>query len=287
MRVLITILILILCSSSQGQIVINASAPYRPSLNLLLDQYGSAVAAYSLRKLNTSYSGFCIRVRRDSTGQSESDIGFDSNGLLDTVSLKNFIRNNSGYVVTWYDQSGSSNNATQSTASNQPRIVSSGVIDRQSNIPTLVFADNTDFFNISTTNTSHVVSVAKINTLNAINYIVANTGNSGYYYGGTAGGINGIGVFFGSTLVSLTGEDTNRHLAWYSFRGSRVYAAKDGGSETNLAAAGYALTVNVISHNTTVRSFIGNIQEIIAWNSDISSNKSGIESNINMFYAIY
>jgi len=35
-----------------------------PSGNLLLDDYPSAAAAYSLRKLRTAYSGSAIRVRR-------------------------------------------------------------------------------------------------------------------------------------------------------------------------------------------------------------------------------
>ncbi len=46
-----------------------------------------------------------------------------------------------GAVVTWYDQSGGSNNATQPTqptADNQPRIVVNGVLQTQNSRPTLV-----------------------------------------------------------------------------------------------------------------------------------------------------
>ncbi len=64
---------------------------------------GSNGAAYSLRKLsgtiiNSSafgigqYSGPAIRVRRDrGLDQSELDIGFNNNGILDTVALQNFV----------------------------------------------------------------------------------------------------------------------------------------------------------------------------------------------------
>jgi len=45
---------------------------------------------------------------------------------LDTSSLTNFCGSGNGFVTTWYDQSGNARNATQTTAANQPQIVSSG-----------------------------------------------------------------------------------------------------------------------------------------------------------------
>ena len=55
----------------------------------LLDTYSGAAAAYSLRKLSSSYSGNAIRVRR-SSDNAEQDIGFNVFGELDTVSLLAF-----------------------------------------------------------------------------------------------------------------------------------------------------------------------------------------------------
>jgi len=56
----------------------------------LLDLYGDGIsAAYSLRKLSSSYSGPAIRVRR-SIDNSEMDIGFDSNGNLNTTNILDF-----------------------------------------------------------------------------------------------------------------------------------------------------------------------------------------------------
>lgn len=73
---------------------------------LLLDSVSGATYAFSLRKVRAAYSGSCIRVRRSDTG-AEQDIGFDSNGFLDTASILSFVPNGYyGYVVTWYDQSG-------------------------------------------------------------------------------------------------------------------------------------------------------------------------------------
>ena len=79
------------------------------TVSLLLDLYGANVlAAYSVRKLSSSYTGDAIRVRR-SSDNSEQDIGFDVNGDLDTSALTTFVGANNGYVVKWYDQSGNSN----------------------------------------------------------------------------------------------------------------------------------------------------------------------------------
>ena len=80
----------------------------------LLADYPGASAAYSLRLLDTNYTGSAIRVRRASDN-AEQDIGFDSNGDLDTTALATFCSGTDGFVKTWYDQSGSGNDATQTT----------------------------------------------------------------------------------------------------------------------------------------------------------------------------
>jgi type III restriction enzyme len=54
--------------------------------NLLLDQYSGAAAAYSLRKLSTSYSGSAIRVRR-SSDNAEQNIGFNEIGYGNRLTL--------------------------------------------------------------------------------------------------------------------------------------------------------------------------------------------------------
>jgi hypothetical protein len=88
--------------------------------NTLLDNYSGAAAAYSLRRIGPSgYFGPAIRVRRDSDNTLR-DIGFTSDGQLDTVGLLDFVGvTGSGFVKTWYDQSGNSNNAQTQQAQTQ------------------------------------------------------------------------------------------------------------------------------------------------------------------------
>jgi len=105
----------------------------------LLDQpfAQGATAAYSLRLLRSKYSGAAVRVREDS-GNTEADIGF-SGGTLDTTALLNHVGSNNGFVTKWYDQSGNGNDASNSTATEQPKIVSGGTVVQENGRPALNF----------------------------------------------------------------------------------------------------------------------------------------------------
>jgi hypothetical protein len=52
----------------------------------------------------------------------------------------------SGFVTTWYDQSGNGRNATQTTAGSQPRIVNAGVLDIANGKPAIRFNGSNTFF---------------------------------------------------------------------------------------------------------------------------------------------
>lgn len=113
----------------------------------LLDVYPSYVG-YSLRKLRTAYTGNAIRVRR-SNDNAEQNIGFNGNGDLDTTALLSFVGGNNGFVTTWYDQSTNGLNFTQTTAANQPQIVSAGSILTDNGRPSLRFDGSNDFMQIA------------------------------------------------------------------------------------------------------------------------------------------
>lgn len=84
-------------------------------------------AAFSFRLLSSAHSGPCIRVRR-SSDNALTDIGFVG-GWLDVAALLAFVGAGSGYVVTWYDQSGHGRHITYAAAAGQPRLVNAGVLD--------------------------------------------------------------------------------------------------------------------------------------------------------------
>jgi hypothetical protein len=114
----------------------------------VLDKTGNPTAtpvvAYSVRLLSSAYPGNCINVRRSSDGTSQ-DIGFTPAGDLDTATLKTFVGSGTGYVTTWYDQSGNGYNATQGTAAYQPTIMTAGQINRDNGQPSVYTSGGTGF----------------------------------------------------------------------------------------------------------------------------------------------
>lgn len=117
-------------------------APYGAltnAFNYISDSY----AAWSLRKLSTTYTGSAIDIRRDDN--VTSSIGFTAAGDLDTTTLLTFAGTSSVFVPRVYDQSGNGLHKIQPTASSQPTIVLSGSINYlpSSNKPCLIY-DGTD-----------------------------------------------------------------------------------------------------------------------------------------------
>jgi hypothetical protein len=108
---------------------------------LLLDFAKGADAAYSLRRISSSYSGPVVRVRRSSDSE-EADFTADEVA----GSLATWVgAGNDGLVRTWYDQSGNGNDAGQSVAASQPKIVISGALATQGGKPVVNFSASNDF----------------------------------------------------------------------------------------------------------------------------------------------
>ena len=268
----------------------------------LLDLFPNAAAAYSLRKLRTAYSGNAIRVRKEvSAVSSETDIGFLADGSLDTVSLLAFASDaDSGdvFVVRWYDQSTNGNNATQGTGAKQPKIVSSGAVitEGTSAKPAVDFDGVDDYLSAGF---SLDMSLAYTNfyvcnvTNDASKYILASVKDSSNRY---AIGVNDAGNYQSSKRTAGIVGDAATYSA------GRVLLSDNSTPEIyldgslgvgsvatlNNAFAGEILTIGKNSAAaSTGQEILGNIQEIILYNSDQSSNRTAIETNINDFYSIY
>lgn len=167
-----------------------------------LDSYTSNLAsAYSAaRRLLTSYTGSLIRIRR-SSDNAEQNIGYDSLGNLDTAAISAFVGSNSAYVVTIYDQSSTAANATNATASLQPRIVSSGTLDTvATGIPGMVFDGSNDYLRNTT---------VLVNNVRAYSTIMKSTGSTWNNYGCVVGG----GISNGGS--SRIGIFSNGGVSWH------------------------------------------------------------------------
>jgi len=284
----------------------------------LLDTYSGAAAAYSLRQLSSTYSGSAVRVRRASDN-AEQDIAF-SNNELDTATLETFASGTDAFVTTWYDQSGNGNDATQGTASSQPKIVSSGSTLLRGGKPSMQFDGVNDNFITSQNNPftfTGGVSMIHASYKNATAYddyetiLSANgDGNSrekmAFGYGDATQTpkptiVTDIWAPSGIQYDGMIGVN-ERHLIgfyisnWSTHRSTGLSNLRLNGSD--LATKTYSNTdptglgtnhikIGVFKESLTSSFFGGEIQEVIAYASDKNSDRVGIETNINDFYSIY
>lgn len=109
------------------------------SVTYFLDTHTNPRAAYSLRKLSSAAT---TAITVENSSGTTANIGFDSNGDLDTAALTTHCGSNYGRVSKWWDQSGNGRHMEQSTATNRPYIVdaSGNIITTTTNsIPALDF----------------------------------------------------------------------------------------------------------------------------------------------------
>jgi hypothetical protein len=274
----------------------------------LLDSYPGAAAAYSLRRLSSTYTGPAIEVTSDGSTQ---DIGFDIEGNLDTSALAAFCGANDGTVSKWYDQSGNSNDAAQATVANQPKIYdgTDGVV-LENGKPAVDFDGTNDGLNCSTnfraaTGASTVLSVYNIPERNAIQnplafykvqrHVMDFESSTNY---------NNIAISTNETAseyIKFTGANLSKQiLNFATWDGSSqlsstdsVELSQDGVIQSQtVGSANFQTTpsgTNSIGyrHDTDSQFCLGTIQEVIVYPSDQSTNRTGIEKNINNHYSIY
>lgn len=258
----------------------------------LLDTYSGAAAAYSLRKLRSAYTGSAIKVRNSSN--SELDIGFVNN-VLDTASLLTHCGSGNGFVKTWYDQSGNANDATQSTAANQPQIVSSGSIltltGTGSARPILRFDginDSLSFSNITATEfTTFYPQKKSADADLSAWFTVRTTGDSPYspIIFGTAG----IYISTGNFQSTATYNNNNYILIsgyWTSSNVGFIQINNSSLTLSTIAALG-GTTFNSINNRFNTNFSKCDVPEMILYSNNNSANVSAINTNLNNYYGIY
>ena len=267
------------------------------TLPLLLDAYPSAAAAYSLRKLRAAYTGNAIRVRR-SSDNTEQDIGFTATGNLDTSALSTFCSGTNGFVTTWYDQSGNSNNAVQTTASNQPQIVSAGSLLLLGTKPCLynsnASSNGLNFSSITSGNFTILYASRRDVAANAGSILL--TGNALQQIGDNIDGggnpvayTNGDCIGFSKNNTTKTGVSAaTYHLAYLNRKdGNNAVGQFNNSTNSYVTGTTNSIVLNNIAGYGSGYSYTGYFQEFIIYLSDNSANKSGLQSNINTYYGIY
>lgn len=279
------------------------SSLYRSILNvqgsesLLLDTYSGASVAYSLRKLSSSYSGSAIRVRR-SSDNSEQDINFVG-GDLDTASLLSFVGAGNGFVTTWYDQSGNTNDANQATLANQCQIVSSG---------SLILDPNTSKISTTWTNdryslTSGINPNTKYLSMGVLNRTSSGNIITSIGVAATFAGVNGQQPFvwfpasgnavrsdMATAVIHATDSRTGAFVATSLKDASNVKRVYLNGSQlatTGTQAAQAGVNMDRFGQSGPTLFMSGRYAEYIYWDSEQSANRTGIETNVNTYWNVY
>jgi hypothetical protein len=257
----------------------------------LLDTYPNAAVAYSLRKLRTAFTGSAIRVRR-SSDNTEQDIGFVNNEL-DTSSLTTFCEAGNGFVTTWYDQSGNGYNATQTTAANQPQIVSSGSVILQNSKPTITHTSSTPLLLSSTVNLTNAYAMYGIAKFNANDKELF--GDSGTGFGFSYGIYQNANELYHAAGAAFTGN----FGAGYGLNFNLLTIERASTTSVNIYKNANLFNTKTLNGNSNFylsslsgergQSYIfsGNLSEAIFYASDKSTSRTGISTNINSYYAIY
>ena len=258
----------------------------------LLDTYSGAAAAYSLRLLDSTYTGSAVEVYN---GSSYADIGFNVFGELDTVALAAHCGSNDGFVSKWYDQSGNSNDAVQTATGNMPKIY-----DGTTGVVTENGKPAVDYSSGDILQTGSISLVSQPTT----RISVATTSSPLYTFGegfqdGTTTNRQQVGydlqgkwrIYAGTSAYASTGPTAGtRYLAFALFNGANsslhvdstsVYSANVGTHGLDGVSLGGGLG------GSSYGRVLGKIQETIVYPSDQSSNRTNIEDNINTFYNIY
>lgn len=281
-----------------------------PAFTGILDTYTGATAAYSTRRLTNTYSGSLMRIRRSSDGV-QLDVGYDSNGHLDTAAIVTFAGGNACTVSVWKDQSGNGLDLTQTTTGSQPQIY-----------------NGSSFFSVG--------SGSRVGMIFAADFLERSAGDlhSGSFYCASAvrtgivgneqifcqddagvGGTARVAQYLrtGSAantarcvVFDTTGANYADNTASSTVANNTDYVISAGGEHAKVEAfvnntsdgstsigadlrhGSERFTVGANSHSTSPAAFwSGRIAEVIIWDgAQSTSNRTGIVTDIDTYFSI-
>jgi hypothetical protein len=269
-----------------------------PTQSALLDSYSGAAAAFSLRKLTSTYTGSAIRVRR-SSDNTEMDIGFDAVGNLDTVALSQFVGSGSGFVKTWYDQSGNYRNVAQTTAANQPRIINSGSLELLNNKVCVSNYGQNQWLQLNSfgSNIASIFSFAMVGSFGNDSFRVAlkfnppSSGNNTKLQVNGFASLTSLEMQGGSSIYYAYPSVTNttiQHIVQGTFNSANSELSVNNQTVVTGNAGGSTLNGIIIgadwagSYPTS-----GKYQEVVVWGVNKSTDRGVINTALNSYYSIY
>lgn len=275
-----------------------------------LDDFSNSTGGWSMsRNTRTGHEGSHALLRR---ADNETTTIEYVNGRFDTAGVQTWIGAQSAFVHTLYNPTAGGNDAIQTVAANQPRIALNGVIDTLNGEASMYFDGVNDFLNCDEINggtkplnfsTFAVFSYDEVNASRAL-YGASESGN---FTGYTVFRNNSDGKIFswhsdGFSYAFTTTTSAPLSALTQTIQ-SQVYTAGDS-SIDHYINDGSVLAVTISSTGTANGGpeskfsigrqgefngvyFKGHIQEVLTFNVDNESNRTGIRDNLNSFYTVY
>jgi hypothetical protein len=218
----------------------------------------------------------------------EANIG-ETYGITGIPAYDNTV---DGFVETWYDQSGNGNDATQSVAASQPKIVDAGVlVTNDEGNPAIQGADG-KFFNLSAITGLTDVSIFFVGTV------------SSQFEAITGWSTNLHMIRFATSIWEFVANSTDPgNMDWNSALTSGDTTlfnfTRSSGTVTGYANSVASNTTSNANSNpfglnrifrrssTNFNDYLGKTAELILYSSDQLANRVAIETNINDHYNIY
>jgi len=255
------------------------------SPGFFLDSFTGIEGAYSMRRISGAEISV-VRVRRDND-DAEADFTaaeIDSGALVTWVGA-----GNDGLIAKIYDQSGSDNDAVQTTEAAQPTLVSSGTLVTSGGLPAWEHATASNLL---------IDGISNIAAIDA--WFLHDTSDVRYLYPTDNNAIDNFG------FVARDGHTSTQ--IYYDYGSPKLFIDGSGSETTgNRDAIHAALNGRKLAHhqagnvsdwddfevgwygNSSVNSYNyqGKFQLILIWDSDQSGNKTAIEASLNSYYEVY
>jgi hypothetical protein len=262
-----------------------------------LDQFGNAAAAFGLRSLRSAYSGPVIAVRRTSDN-AEAD--FTAREVAGGQMLA-WVGASDGRVRAWYDQTGNGRHFEQTTSTDQPTVVSSGVQVTISGRPAMSSNGSSHFLRNATWVRAGSETILAATQATALgNFRSLFTGNTNF----VSTAQNEFRSDTSSTLLFSTGGNSisitlTTGAPYLLFAANGPSGAAAFGENNSAIVTG---TVGAINVNVESRIFMsavgatpgqlgrywnGRLAELIVFGESRASERASMISVMNSYYGVF
>ena len=268
---------------------------YSSTVEGILDLYGTPECAYSFRDLSGSRSAFnsigdtgtqrsgiwVVQIRKTADDTQRS---FTSAEVVDGT-METWVGSGDACVTTCYDQSSNANHATQTVKTRQPGLVASGVLNTEGGLPAFAPDGVDDALNLGSVITGDASTFAVYRATIDNSPILRHLGGAA----AAAAGRRSNGRYYYQTSAGTDGPATN-HPSTQSAANYQMVGTAQSIHANNSLIASRTTTANTANIGRLAtysgQTAGGSMSEVIIYNTDKSTDRSDIFTNMMDHYSI-